>query len=103
MLVPTDLATTNGDQGTIQVILFRTDFTDDESMADFLLLVRWNISVLDQEEGIGTIDTFCAGLGAGPDALAESAKFVSVQLVVGVYIVWSGLCVQRTDHILPRY
>jgi hypothetical protein len=48
-------------------------------MADFLLLMQWDILVLDQEEGIGTIDTFCAGLGAGANALAESTKFICIR------------------------
>jgi hypothetical protein len=74
----TDLATSNGNPGTIRVVLFRTDFADYKGMADFLSLVRWDIFVLNQEEGIGTIDMFCAGLGAGADALAESAKFVCI-------------------------
>ncbi len=74
----TDLATSNGSPGTIRFILFRMDFTDNKGMADFLLLVQWDIFVLNQEEGIGTIGTCCAGLGAGADALAESAKFVCI-------------------------
>ncbi len=76
-----DLAAPNGYLGMIRVILFRTNFTDNKRMADLLLLVLWNIVILDQEECIGTIDTFCAGRGAGADALTESAKFVCVGLV----------------------
>ncbi len=50
-------------------------------MADLLSLVRRDIIVLDTEEGIGAIDTFCAGLRAGTNALAESAKFVCIRRV----------------------
>ncbi len=85
----TDLATSNGNPGTIRVILNRTDFADYKGMADFLSLVRWDIFVLNQKESIGTINTFCAWLGAGVDALAESAKFICIGgvpscLVLGV-------------------
>ncbi len=32
-------------------------------------------------KGIGTVDTFCAGLGASAEALPESAKFVCIRLI----------------------
>ena len=50
-------------------------------MADFLPLVHRDIIVLDTEEGIGAIDTFCARLCAGTNALAESAEFVCIRCV----------------------
>ena len=57
-------------------------------MADFLLLVRRDIIVLNTKEGIGAIDTFCAGLGAGANALAESTKFICIRGVPSCLVPW---------------
>ena len=55
-------------------------------MVDLLLLVHWDVIILDQEEGIGTINTFCAGLGTGSDALTKSAKFICVRFIPRFFI-----------------
>ena len=49
---------------------------------------------------------WCIGIRVHSYASSSHTKvlqFSKTHPTVGVYIVWSGLCVQRTDHILPRY
>jgi hypothetical protein len=57
-------------------------------MADLFSLMHWDIVILDHEEGVRTIDPFCAGLGPGADALTKSVKFIRVQCIPGCFIPW---------------
>jgi hypothetical protein len=83
-----DFAAANGDPGTIRIVLLWSDFTYDESMADLLSLMYWDVIILDHEEGVRTIDAFRAGLGSGADALTKSAKFIRVRCIPGCFIPW---------------
>ena len=42
------------------------------------MTVEGDIFETDEEEGVGTFDTFFQSLGRGADALAESAGFIGV-------------------------
>ena len=43
------MAAPNGDSGVIGIVLFRTDFADNERVADFLMLVHWDVIVVNEK------------------------------------------------------
>jgi hypothetical protein len=57
-------------------------------MADLLLLMHWDVVVLDNEEDVRTIHAFRAGLGPGANALTKSAKLIRVRCIPGCFIPW---------------
>ncbi len=62
----------DGDAGAVGIILFRTDFTDDHGVADFLALVGRDVLVVNDEEGVGTRYSLVSCGRAQSNALAES-------------------------------
>ncbi len=45
---------TNGDTGSVRVILLRLDFADNHGMTDLLALVEGGVLIVNDEEGVGT-------------------------------------------------
>ncbi len=45
---------TNGDTGSVRVILLRSNFADNHGMTDLLALVEGNVLIVNDEEGVGT-------------------------------------------------
>jgi hypothetical protein len=69
---------TNGDAGAVGIVLFGTDFADHHGVTNFLVLVDWDVVVLDDEEGIGARYSL-GGLGStGAYALAKAPQFVGI-------------------------
>ena len=48
-----DSITTDGDLGAVQVILLRTNLADDRGVADLLALVRRDVLIVNEKEGVG--------------------------------------------------
>ena len=53
-----DLAAPNGYLGMIRVILFRTNFADDESLANFFAFMDWNIVIGDEKKIVSSSNLF---------------------------------------------
>jgi hypothetical protein len=67
-----------GDTGAVRIILLRTDIADDHGVADFLALVKRDVVVVDETEGVGTCYPLAIWPRAGTDALAETTEFVGI-------------------------
>ena len=66
----------DGDASSVGGVAFLgSDFADNLGVGDFLLAPKWNVVVLDGEEGVGAFHVL-AVVGTSADALAEAAKLV---------------------------
>ncbi len=67
------MAAPNGDLGAVGIFLFRMDFADDKHVADFLMLVHWDVIVVDEKKCVSPSDLLGIWRGSCPDTLAETA------------------------------
>jgi hypothetical protein len=61
-----DAIAVDGYAGAIRIIFFRTHFAYHHGVADFLLLMAWDVVVVNKEEGISACNPFCVGKGPVP-------------------------------------
>ncbi len=57
--------------GAVRIILFRSNLTNDRCVVDFLVLVGWDVLVINDVEGVGTHYPLTTWSGDRSDALAE--------------------------------
>ena len=69
---------TDGDAGVVGIVLFRTDLTDHHGVTNFLVLVGWNVLVVNDEEGIGACYPLGGLSGSGSNALVKSPQFIGI-------------------------
>jgi hypothetical protein len=65
--------------GRIRVVFLRANIADNHGVTDLLLLVGWDVMVVDKEEGISFCDLLRAWSWTNSNALAEATKLVGVQ------------------------
>ena len=69
----TNTAAPNSDLGMVRIILFRTDFTDDERVTNFFAFVCRDIIVIDEKKCVSPFDAFGCGRGTCTNPLAKPA------------------------------
>ena len=57
----------------------RFEVSDNGCVGDVLVSVRWYVAVVDDMEGVGTIDPFSNALGPYTNTLAQAVHFVGVR------------------------
>jgi hypothetical protein len=85
-----DAIATNGDSGAFGFMLFRTDFTYHHGVAYFLPFVRWNVLLIDEEEGVRSRDPLGAGSITRANAMAQRRP-TSLAYKVS-HVVYNGNC-----------
>ena len=83
-----DAISTNGDARAVGIALLWADLANHFGVSNFLSAVGGDIFEADEEEGVGSFDTFASSIGRGSDALVEPAEFVRVGLVPDLVEVW---------------
>jgi hypothetical protein len=82
-----DAIAANCDLGVVCVILFRTNFTYHHGVAYFLSLVRQNVLVVDEEEGVSSCNPLGTGSIPRADALAQTSKIIGVRGIPRCFVM----------------
>ena len=66
----------------------RFEVSDNGCVGDVLVSVRWDVAVLDDMEGVGTIEPFFNALGTYTNALAQAVHLVGVRSGIDGLKAW---------------
>ncbi len=77
----------DGDASLIGVSFLGVDFVDNIAVADFFEMIWWNVSKVDDMEGISVINWMCCRIFA-TETLAETSEFFGIGGAPELLIFW---------------